>query len=100
VICSSKRKRKLAVQPLCETVKRKKYALSKAAIDIVKNDQWLEDIHMGVANQLLRRQFPDLAGLQPPVHRQDLSFTVVKDFFVHIYMDNSGWEFLEYSAHL
>ena len=72
--------------------KRRKYGLSKAAIDIVKNKQWLEDEHMEITNQLLRKQFPNLAGLQPPEYGQDLSFPIVQDSFVQIlHVQGNHW---------
>lgn len=92
VLAQRKRKLELRTEQKHKPTKRRKYTLSKAAINIIKNKQWLEDEHIEITNQLLRNQFPNLAGLQPPEYGQDLSFPITQDRFIQIlHVQGNHW---------
>ena len=50
----------------------------------MKNSRMLNDRHIDAANQMLRKQFPEVRGLKSPVMGQSLSFPVTDPPFVQI----------------
>lgn len=94
-LANRKGKLELRAKQQRKTVKTRspKYGLSKAALDIVKKENWLEDEHMEITNQLLRKQFPNLAGLQPPGYGQDFSFPIIEDcsFIQILHVQGNHW---------
>ena len=64
-------------------VKREvKLNLSPREISHLQNGEMLNDTHIDVANQMLRKQFPEVRGLQSPLLGQSLSFAVTEPPFV------------------
>ena len=63
---------------------RKKFELSQSDVDIVRDGRMLTDAHMTAANQLLKRQFPSIRGLQSMLSGQDISFNPVETPFIQI----------------
>ena len=58
--------------------------LTNKEVDLVKNGCMLKDCHINAANQMLRKQFPDVRGLYSPIMGQTLSFPVTEPPFVQI----------------
>ena len=66
--------------------------LTKAEVNVVKNGRMLTDRHITVANQMLRKQFPDMRGLKSPVMGQSLCFPVTELPFVQeIHAGENHW---------
>ena len=71
-------------------VKREvKLNLSPREISHLQNGEMLNDTHIDVANQMLRKQFPEVRGLQSPLLGQSLSFAVTEPPFLHV--DTLHW---------
>ena len=59
---------------------------------MVINGSMLTDRHITVANQMLRKQFPDVRGLKSPVMGQSLCFPVTEPPFVQeIHVGENHW---------
>ena len=58
--------------------------LTNQEVSLVKNGRMLNDRHIDAANQMLRKQFPEVRGLKSPVMGQSLSFPVTDPPFVQI----------------
>lgn len=54
--------------------KEVKISLSAGEVAHLENGEMLNDTHITVANQLLRKQFPDIRGLQSSLLGESLSF--------------------------
>ena len=50
--------------------------LTNQEVSLVKNGRMLNDRHIDAANQMLRKQFPEVRGLKSSVMGQSLSFPV------------------------
>ena len=74
-------------------VKREvKLNLSPMEISHLQNGEMLNDTHIDVANQMLRKQFPEVRGLQSPLLGQSLSFAVTEPLFVQVlHVDTLHW---------
>ena len=74
-------------------VKREvKLNLSPREIAHLQNGEMLNDTHIDVANQMLRKQFPEVRGLQSPLLGQSLSFAVTEPPFVQVlHVDTLHW---------
>ena len=74
-------------------VKREvKLNLSPREIAHLQNGEMLNDTHIDVANQMLRKQFPEVRGLQSPLLGQSLSFAVTEPPFVQLlHVDTLHW---------
>ena len=87
---ASKEKAKQRLQKECET--RGEDNLSPREVACLENGKMLNDMHIDVANQMLRKQFPDVRGLQSPLLGQSLSFAVTEPPFVQVlHVDGLHW---------
>ena len=69
-----------------------KINLSPREVARLENGEMLNDTHIDVANQMLRKQFPDVKGLQSPLLGQSLSFAVTEPPFVQVlHVDGLHW---------
>ena len=69
-----------------------KLNLSPTEISHLQNGEMLNDTHIDVANQMLRKQFPEVRGLQSPLLGQSLSFAVTEPPFVQVlHVDTLHW---------
>ena len=60
--------------------------------DIIRNGNWLTDIHMLAASKLLKEQFPEMNGLFDTKYGGDLPFPNASHPFVqNIHVGNSHW---------
>lgn len=58
--------------------------LTGVEVNLVKNGHMLKDRHIDAANQMLRKQFPEIRGLHSPFLGQSLSFPVTEPPFVQM----------------
>ena len=56
--------------------------LTNQEVSLVKNGRMVNDGHIDAANQMLRKQFPEVRGLKSPVMGPSLSFPVTDPRFV------------------
>ena len=63
--------------------------LDPKQIELVNEGRMLTDNHIDYANKLLRKQFPDVRGLQTPLLGQSLTYAVTEPPFVQILHVNS-----------
>ena len=69
----------------------KQLYLSKKDIEIVQNG-WLTDNHMLLANCILKREYPEVNGLQDTVFQQNYSWKVPTSEFVQfLHVEGSHW---------
>ena len=72
--------------------KEVKLTLSPIEVARLENGEMLNDTHIDIANQMLRKQYPDVRGLQSPLLGQSLSFAVTKPPFVQVlHVDGLHW---------
>ena len=72
--------------------KEMKLTLSPIEVARLENGEMLNDTHIDIANQMLRKQYPDVRGLQSPLLGQSLSFAVTKPPFVQVlHVDGLHW---------
>ena len=58
----------------------------------LENGEMLNDTHLDFANQMLKKQFPDVRDLQSPLLGQSLSFAVTDPPFVQVlHVDGLHW---------
>ena len=55
-----------------------------------EDQDWLTDLHISSASQILRNQFPDSKGLQPPTLGQNLSFERNEGPYIQILHTNGN----------
>ena len=61
-------------------------------LQLIENGDWLEDIHVETVSDMLKEQFPNLAGLYNPCRGQNLSFPESPDPFLQIlHVQNNHW---------
>ena len=69
-----------------------KINLSPREVAHLENGEMLNDTHIDAANQMFRKQFPDVRGLQSPLLGQSLSFAVTEPPFVQVlHVDGLHW---------
>lgn len=66
-----------------------KINLSPREVTHLEKGEMLNDTHIDLANQMLRKQFPEVRGLQSPLLGQSLSFAEIEPPFVQVLHVNS-----------
>lgn len=56
----------------------------------IEEDDWLTDLHISAANEILKTQFPNENGFQQPVLGQNLSFRRINGPYVQIIHTNGN----------
>ena len=62
----------------------------KPELDAIQRGEWLTDTHISTVNEILKKQFPSISGLQNPVHGQNFSFKRLNGPFIQMVI--IGWQ--------
>ena len=72
--------------------KLKQSKRDKPELDAIQRGEWLTDTHISTVNEILKKQFPSISGLQNPVYGQNLSFKRLNGPFIQIlHTDGNHW---------
>ena len=64
--------------------------ISSELMETLQSGEWLSDIHISFAQDLLRKQFPDVDGLQSPLLSQNNRFFQIANEGVQIHHISSN----------
>ena len=72
--------------------KSKQFKGESPELNAIQRGEWLTDIHISSVNEILKKQFPLISGLQNPTLGQNLSFKRFHGPFIQIlHTDGNHW---------